>query len=559
MFVCLFICLFVCLFVCRNHFKVDTLADSIETYVFSTNDKSDTLRWIEAIEGSVSLEPSPALLQVSGGAIVHTGFLYAHRFSNSSNSFNPLQAMIKAKLGSSMTRKDNIPINYGKLWSVLKQSGEIQCMVDGKPEFLLSVIDCLSIRVQNPQTMKEGSDYCIRMFTKDSVLVLRAELPTDHYDWMLAIERVLQENGKTKVLIGDRSRETGYVTLKRLMSLQHGGGIRGSQLMSPMTELEALQDLYDNTMLANDRASPDGCEEKATAMEGPPVPPRGSSAPPPPLPPKDPPPLPPKRGNSLQRIRTPSTISNGSNTSMEFDEYVSMQPPPSSLKLTSPIHSAQYSTIGNCSIPSPITEGDDYMPMKAVSIDHALAPRKENVGPSSQPITIPTPLRRTSSAKRSILLRSTSDSDSSSTNHVDATPPLPPRGPSPRHFHTSSFNGSLTRNPSGSSINSFGSNNSTNFYPRNDRLYHSSLIETRGRVPMLIPRSNSVIQPGSPVRARPIDVSVSDGMIVREAREKYNQQMSFNGSVSSVVSSDNGLDISGLSSSNSSFEDISQV
>ncbi len=546
---------------------MDTLTGISETYVFSTNDKSDTLRWIEAIDSSLSLDPSPALLQVSGGAVLHTGFLYSHKFHNSSNSFNPLQPMIKIKLGTMTTsRNDSFPINYGKLWTVLKQSGDIQCMVDGKPELLLSIKDCSAIKVQNPPTMKEGSDYCIKVFVKDSVFVLRAELPTDHYDWMLAIERVLQENGRSKVFVGDKSRETGYVTLKRLMSLKNGG-IRGSQLISPMIEMEALQDLYDNTILVNDRASPDGCEEKTTT-EGPPVPPRGSSAPPPPLPPKDPPPLPPKRGNSLQRVRTPSiasTVSNNSNISMEFDEYISMQPPPSSaptsLKLTSPIHSSPHANM--CSIPSPITEGDDYMPMKGVVIDHTL--RKDSIGQSSQPMLIPIPVRRTSSAKRSILLRSTSDSDSSSANYAEVTPPLPPRGPSPRHYHTSSFNSSLTRNPSGTSINSVGSNNSNNFYSRNDRLYNSSLLETRGgRGLMVIPRSNSVIQPGSPVRVRQPEMSISDGMVVREARERYhyhnnNHDMNIIGSVSSIVSSENGLDISGLSSSNSSMEDISQV
>ena len=83
---------------------------------------------------------------------------------------------------------------------------------------------------------------------------------------------------------------------------------------------------------------------------------------------------------------------------------------------------------------------------------------------------------------------------------------------------------------------------------------------------MFIPRSNSVVQPMSPVRARhPDPGSVSDGMVVREARERYNTanqdtlSHSYVGSVSSVVSSENGLDISGLSSSSSSSEDITQV
>ena len=513
----------------------------------------------------MQLEPSPALLQASGGAVIHTGFLYCHKFNaGSDTNLSPLQPMIKMKLGEPRNGFDrNSPINYGKLWSVLKQGGEVQCMVDGKPETLFSVHDCSLIRVNNPQTMQEGSDYCIRVSVRDKVFVLRAELPTDHCDWTLALEKLMQENGKAKLMVGDKYRENGYIALKRLMSLQNNGGIRGSQLISPMVELEALQDLYDSSLLTNYRASPDGCEEKGV-VEGPPVPPRGSSAPPPPLPPKDPPPLPPKRGNSLQRIRTPSIASTVSNGSVDFDEYVSMQPP-SSLNLTSPLHSShgQYvSSAANCSIPSPITEGDDYMPMKGVVIDTTLIQRKENIVMPTQPIMIPVPLRRSSSSKRSILLRSTSDSDSSMHN-TEATPPLPPRGPSPRH-HPFSYNNS-PRMPSGvSSINSLGSSISSLHLRGN-----SSLTESRGRVPMLIPRSNSVIQqPISPLRTRHMDTSVSDGMVAREAREQYNHvtnshmtdtSHSHMGSVSSVVSSENGLDISGLSSSSSSVEDVSQV
>lgn len=550
----------------RNHFKVDTLSGSTETYVFSTNDKNDTLRWIEAIDSCVQLDPSPVLLHATGGAILHTGFLNCHKYHNGSNNHNPLQPMVNMRLGESESRfpktANNCSANYGKLWSVLKQTGEVECMVDGKPERLISIKDCSSVRVLNPLTMREGSDYCLKFIVKDTVYVLKAEFPTDHYDWTMAIEKVLQDSGKSRILVGgDKSRENGYVALKRLMSLQKNGGIRGSQLMSPMVELEALQDLYDNSVLVNRRASPDGCEEKFM-MEGPPVPPRGSSAPPPPLPPKDPPPLPPKRGGSLQRVRTPSMASNGSGISMEYDEYVTMQPPPSSLKLSSPIHMMQHST-ANCSIPSPITEGDDYMPMNAVVIDPAAVQRKENIVPPSQPISIPNmPVKRTTSGKRSILLRSTSDSDSSMVN-IEVTPPLPPRGPSPRHHHTSSLSSSLSRNPSASSITSLGSSaNSTNFYPRsvNDRCFNLM----GNRAPMFIPRSNSVVaQPISPRRNKSLaEMSASDGMIVRDAREKYNQEMlsgSYVGSVSSVVSSENGLDISGISSSSSSIEDICQV
>ena len=510
------------------------------------------------------MDPSPALLQASGGAIVHTGFLYCHKFFAGSGDFSPLQPMVQMKLGQTTPPcgNTNVTVNFGKLWSVLKQSGRVQCMVDGKPETLLSIVDCSSIKIQNPQMMKEGSDYCIKMFNSNTVYVLRAELPTDHFEWTLAIEKLLQEHGKAKILVRDKCRESGYVALKRLMSLQHNGGIRGSQLISPMTELEALQDLYDESMFTKERASPDGCEEKKMVeASGPPVPPRGSSAPPPPLPPRDPPPLPPKRGNSLQRIRTPSMASTTSNGSVDYDEYVIMQPP-TSLKFSSPIHCGT-SGLANCSIPSPITEGDDYMPMKPAG-DHGLSYFKENAGISSQPISIPGPsVKRTPSTKRSILLRSTSDSDSGMTH--EATPPLPPRGPSPRFSYNSSFSNSLTRHPSGSSINSLNSSPS-NVLSRsgNERLYQSTLLDRGNTRPVFIPRSNStVVPPVSPIPPRLEDTSVSDGIMAREARERYNQEVppchSYVGSVSSVLSSENGLDISGLSSSSSSMEDVTQV
>ena len=538
-------------------------------------DKTDTLRWMEAAQSSVKLEPSAALLQATGGAVVQTGFLYCQKFIKGAENFNPIQPMVEAKLGESPTTGNHsVPVNYGKLWSVIKKSGLIQCMVDGKPETLLTLSECSLVRIHNPQM---GSDYSMKLYTNKGVYLLRADMTTDHFEWFLAIERVLRELGLSKLLVGDKCRESGYVALKRLMSLQDTG-VNGSQLASPMTEIEVLQDLYaDAVNSSNGRVSPDGCEEKQL-IDGPPIPPRESSAPPPPLPPRDPPPLPPKRGNSLQRARTPSitsTLSNLSTGSVEYDEYVIMQPP-TTLKFTSPTQPFHNNSSNNFSIPSPITESEDYMPMKPASTSLSLSSEqnvsyKESTSTPSQPISIPGLVRRSSSAKRSILLRSISDDNSSSGGvSIDVTPPLPPRSSSPRHMRTNtSSSNSLSRNLSNSSISSLNSGS----YSRNPRGigFNSALMDTKcsftGRGNSLfIPRSNSTIVPPVSPRDIPREVSVSDGLIVKEAREhlhtlgdnKYHPY-SQAGSVSSVISSDNGLDISGLSSSGSSTEDVSQV
>ena len=535
--------------------------------MFTSIDKLDTLRWIEAIESSVKLEPSPALLQAFGGSVVHTGFLSCNKFPSESDNINPLQSMSQTKLGDSKDSLQNVPVNYGKLWSVIKSTGLVQCMVDGKPETLVTIANCNKIKIQNPHSMKDSTDYyCLRLETSVCIYILKAETPTDHYEWVLALEGILRELNLSHILIGDKCRQSGYIALKRLMSLQETG-VRGSQLVSPMTELEVLRDLYSDAMHLNSRASPDGCEEK-DYLEGPPVPPRGSSAPPPPLPPRDPPPLPPKRGNSLQRTRTgsmASTLSNASSIgSVEFDEYVVMQPP-TSLRFTSPTHSLTHYTNTSsqiCSIPSPITEGEDYMPMKPAvgSITLTSSERKESFSTLSQPISIPgSGGRRGSSAKRCILLRTTSDSDSSSQPSLDATPPLPPRGSSPRH-HSSSSTSSLSRNISSNSLNSSMNGRNAGY---STALFDKG--ESSGKKSPLIPRSGSVVIPTSTSYPRPKDipgeVSVSDGMMVHEVKEVMNETLhshtySQAGSISSVLSSENGLDISGLSSSSSSMEDI---
>lgn len=547
-----------------NNVKVQS---SDHTYMFSTTDKIDALRWIEAIESSVKLEPSPSLLQASGGAVVYTGFITCQRLPLDSHT-NPLFHTKDVNEGV-----DPLPVT---LWSVLKSSGLIQCMIDGKPLDLVNVTEVAKVTVQNPPNTGEKAEYCIRFTTPNLLLVIQADTPTDHYEWVLAIEIILRKKNLGFILVNNKSRHSGYVALKRLMSL-HIDGVRGSELVSPSVELEVLQDLYSDADHLSERASPDGCEERntCTSTEGPPIPPRGSSAPP--LPPRDPPPLPPKRGNSLQRVRTvsmASTLSISSAGSMEFDEYVVMQPPPppSSLKFTSPTHSLSfYNTSQVCSIPSPITEGEDYMPMKPVSHFNDSISSQRSI--SSQPISIPGSLgRRGSTTKRCVLLRSASEIDGCySNNNNEVTPPLPPRGSSPRHMRTNSSGStnSLSRHSSSSlSSASFGGRV---LHERINGSSYTSVLTDRGcvsngRVSPLIPRSNSTAISHMPhPQAKLGEVSASDGLVIREVKEHialnstlgrtYNQM----GSVSSVLSSDNGLDISGFSSSDSSTEDISQV
>jgi serine/threonine protein kinase len=542
----------------NNNFRVDTKFD--DSFLFTASDKLNSLRWIEAIESSVKLEPSPSLLQASGGTVVHAGSLTCHRYPLASEN-NPLKPSIVATLGKEIDAV--VTVNYGKLWSVMKSCGLIQCMVDGKPENLIKLTECNKIVVEN-QSNDSRSSYSINLHTHLSVYSIQADTTTDHCEWALALEGVLRQNNLTCILVnnGKKYRHSGYVALKRLMSLQ-GCGVRGSQIMSPETELDLLSDLY--SIKPGSRASPDGCEEENSYMEGPPVPPRGSSAPPPPLPPRDPPPLPPKRGNSLQRPRTislASTLSNSSNGSMDFDEYVVMQPhppnPPSSLRFTSPTHSLAHISSQNCSIPSPITEGEDYLPMSSVST-HTTPLHKATPDTVTQPISIPgSGNRRVQAAsKRCILLRSSSDVHDNAANVSEVTPPLPPRGPSPRHFRTQSSGSthSLSRNTSINSLN-------TSFNAGIRDKMSSSLLERsmNGRNSPLIARSNSTAAPFSKFTPANGDFSSSEGMTIKDVRRLGDYMAhSQNGSVSSVVSSENGLDISGLSSTDSSSEDITNL
>ena len=538
-----------------NNIRVETKSD--EVFLFTSSDKSDAMRWLEAMDSCTLLEPSPVLLQASGGTIVHAGFLTCQRIPLGTE-FNPLQPMIQGVLGDIKQDVDpTIPVNYGKLWSVIKSSGIIQCMVEGKPHSLVNITECNKINIYNPANCSsDGTEYKIKLETTDWVYMIKADLPTDHHEWVLSFEGILRQKNLSFILINStNNRHSGYVALKRLLSLQDTG-VRGSQLMSPITETDILSDLYTDSIKFGSRQSPDGCEGEESYTEGPPIPPRGSSAPPPPLPPRDPPPLPPKRGNSLQRSRTVSIASTNSSTvSMDLDEYVIMQPhPPNSLKFTSPTHSLTTTSynIVQCSIPSPINE--DYMPMKSVVNGNDLQ-RKDSTTP---PISIPVNITRRGSSvtKRCVLLRSSSDVDN--TNN-EVTPPLPPRGSSPRHVRTpsSGSTNSLSRNCSYSSL-------SASFNGRSSgRSSHTSVLLDKSHPPSCgaspLRSASTATTPIHKKHAPPTDVSMSDGLIIKDVKTQLRLNHAYSQAESIGSSSDNGLDISGLSSSESSTEDISQV
>ena len=469
----------------------------------------------------IKQEPSPFLLQGSaGGTVVYAGFITCTHYTIANS--NPLQPIVSSKLGEG-GGEGSAPVCYGKLWSVLKSSGLIQCMVDSKPVELVSIYkDIKSINV-----IKNEGEYSIKITTMSgSLLSLVADNLTEHYEWVINIEDILLKNNITGLIINDTSRHNGYVVLKRLMSNQREKeGVRGSQLISPSSEIQVLKELYSSST-SFDRASPDGCEEKTG--EGPPLPPRGSSAPPPPLPPRDPPPLPPKKANSLKR--NPSYQGTPTSNGEIIDDYIIMQPPPtpptvpSTLRLT-PNHSF------NCSIPSPITElsspsGDDYMTMNP-----AAAVTSHN---NSMPISIPgNTLGRQPASRRCVLLRSNSEIDgNSSSTHSEATPPLPPRSSSPRHAR--------------------------------------SLSKSKNSTSSLRSRSHSTVgvMPPQPSSSSLIHSSVSDGLMVREVKERFSGggggiASSYTDSVSSIQSySSDVLDISGISASfsaESSQEDLSHV
>lgn len=273
--------------------------------------------------------------------------------------------------------------------------------------------------------MREGSDYCFEIDTADSRFSLKAELPTDHFDWVIAIEQILKQLKREKLLQGHRKRESSYIALKRLLlSEGQGGGAGGgggggsSQLYCLPRAFDDMEDIYDPPKKTPPPPAGVGKREhkrsellrlscNGVGMEGEeknigkieeeedkenviPLPPKDYL--PPPLPPRNdaPPPLPPKgRTLSLSRksppghipldIRPSSVVSTGSGQSDPDNDYVMMQSSQQALSSGSQTPTTPYGSLGCSSV-------------------------------ASQPITIPN--RRTSASKRSVLLRGDSESSS---------------------------------------------------------------------------------------------------------------------------------------------------
>ena len=216
-------------------------------HTFTATDKENMLQWIEAINSSKTSDPSLMLLHTTEGAVVQTGYMDCQEFAHESNSLgiSPLLPMVNKKLGTNADLNCTYAaVDYGKHWTVLRSSGLVQCLVDGKPETIFNLVESRKVKVHNPKEMKEGSDYGFEVDTTDSRFVLKAELPTDHFDWVIAIEQILKQLHREKLLQGHRKRESSYIALKRLL-LSEGQRSGGSQLYCLPRAFDDMEDIYD--------------------------------------------------------------------------------------------------------------------------------------------------------------------------------------------------------------------------------------------------------------------------------------------------------------------------
>ena len=432
-------------------------------FVFSASDKQDMLLWIEALEAASHLDPSTMLLHSRDGVVIQTGYLDCQEFALESGDSSPLQSPppLYRRLGSTPVFSGVYSaVDYGRHWTVLKSSGLVQCLVRGRPETLFSLLDAVKVKVHNPREGREGGNYFISLFDKTSQVVLQAECPSDHFDWVLAVERVLQDKGLQDRLCGDRGNQSGYVTLKRLMMMQEGGklGQRGSvmQLYAMPRLLNTLDDVYD---LPHGDENSDPQASTATKQDRtyknqkgptPPVSPHSyvNFVPPPPIPPRGPgaPPLPPKGVSSAisppkGEILSPPDDGDGS------EEYVVMNPqslpatpsntthfaPPLSLPAT-PI-SAHHHPGGFPSqpitIPRPRPPGK--LPKLLLRSHSELSPSSPHT-PSSDHSPSPSLSSGTHSVVQSQSPRRTSSASSAHSSH--------PHTPSSSHRHTSTSSSS---------------------------------------------------------------------------------------------------------------------
>ena len=197
--------------------------------LLTSHDRADALQWMEAIEVCVTMEPSPLLLHATGGGtVILAGHVECQEFALDTGKHNPLQAPFRCRLGTKVDLNNSfVAVDYGKHWTVLKNTGLVQCLVDGKPEVLLDLANCRVVTVFNPKLTLAGSDYSIEVETSSSKVVLRADQPSNHSDWSLAIESILKREGREGILKGNRCDESGYVALKRLLMMNSTPGGTG--------------------------------------------------------------------------------------------------------------------------------------------------------------------------------------------------------------------------------------------------------------------------------------------------------------------------------------------
>ena len=496
-------------------------------YSFLATSKDDMLEWMESITSSKTLDPSPLLLHASGGAVIHTGFMSCQEFANEfpcEGSTSTARPLLQSKISDVNFCGAFSAIDYGRHWTVLRSSGLVQCLVNGKPETLFNLADCHRVKVNNPREMREGVDYGFEVENTESKFVLRADLPTEHCDWVLAIEQILKKLDHTQLLQGHRKRESGYVALKRLLltgQQQQATNGRASQLYCFPRILDDMEDIYDppppathppppklrpgpRSELLQKHRSPPKELSSPLSHSGLPTTPEDNVMPlppkdylPPPLPPRKeaPPPIPPK---ALRR--PPSTISSTGSYSDADDDYIMMQ---STLSSTGP------SPMGT---PLPAT------------------PRSRSVSQSStQPITIPN--RR--SAKKSILLRA--DSESSSCANSPPTTASSIHSDARKHSNSNSF--SFHRQ------NSFHSLSSSSY----NIMRQVSISSINSETPPLPPRNGEKRSSGysSPV-FHPSYPSPGGRLPQSNTMNGISSHHTYNGRVEGVASQSDGMTVTEL-------------
>ena len=484
--------------------------------------------------------------------MTQAGFVKCQEFAKQCRKgANPIQPVVHQKLSTSNGYTGpSAAVDYGKQWTILRSTGLVQCLVNGRPETLFDLSDVLSVKVNNPREMREGVDYFVEVDSAESRFILKAESATDHFDWVLAIEQNLRGQRRESILRDHRKRESGYIAFKRLLMSQTSNG--SSQLYCLPRAFDDMEDIYDpprsnpppvpREPKRSELLQPSHSVEEST-VNAVPLPPRDDH--PPPLPPRDAngPPLPPRIAPLSSSIPTSSRpISVASSVGSECDDYVVMHSPSGSHTPTS--------RLGRSLGRSP-----------------------------SQPITIPN--RRPS--KRSVLLRG----DSESSSHA-SSPPSTPLGMSlndlqldssfhgrPRQFSTSSTH-SLQRQNSNHSLSSSSYTNFPIVQPpptpprtmeERSSGYCSPLLDmspspNRQRTQSASQRTLVPFPPNNPgcypdsshshPRLAGETTSRSDGMIVSEAKQ-FGRMMG--GGLQFRAS----VDSNGYASSESSSEDLSQV